>query len=928
MAKVASNSANVKGPRRDAQRLAHRHAPFLRRLIGQRPAFVAQLLEEGPDACWSRLLRRLGQMKRYTGDTLERHLRLARQDMALLSGLADLSGEWTTARAAEALTGFADRAIDLALRAALQPLLASGRLTQSRVEDCGLVCLALGKLGAGELNYSSDADLIFFFDEQKVARHDGGDPVDLFVKVVRDFTSLLQERNEHGYVLRVDLRLRPDPNATPAVMSMAAAEHYYHSSALTWERAAFTRARVIAGDGDAGAAFLKRLEGWIWRRSMDFTAIRDIHDMRLHMAEHFGQEEWRADGFDLKRGQGGIREAEFMLQMHQLIHGGRLATLRQTRTSIGLAALAEAGIMRRGDAEAISAAYQQLRRIEHRLQMMEDAQTHIVPADEAERQALAALCGFRRVSSFVRHLQSCCNRISRRYQKLFDGGRSVSRNMPHEKQVLSQRLAKLGFGGSAFETLGRWRVGRYRALRTMRAQAALEALMPDLLPIIGKAAEPDFVLARLDDLLERLPSGVQFLELLETNPRLLNLFARILASSPPLATALARTPSLLDAVFDSSFFVPPASAALLRSELAAIVNHAAGDVRLDSIARWLAEKRFQIGVLLIDGLVDGRIAARMRSWIMDAVVDEVAAIAQQSIVRSHGSVKDQQFVILALGGWGGEALMPDSDLDMVCLFSGVHDSLSVGKNPLSAVQYFNRLTQRLTAYLEAQGPYGAMAAVDTRLRPSGNKGLLCVTIESFAAYERNDAWTWEHLALTRMRCVHGDGAAAIAAGRAALGKARSWSHIRADTVSMRHEIAQHKPPQGPFDIKLLPGGLIDLEFIVQACLLDEAQRHRDILGADIGTAISRLAESGRLDAQQAGALDDGYARLIAIRSLLSLCAQGDATQTLPAPIQPLLMRALRCKRITQISSRLLTIRCEVARVWAGIFNEERKIDDD
>jgi [glutamine synthetase] adenylyltransferase / [glutamine synthetase]-adenylyl-L-tyrosine phosphorylase len=913
------NTENMNRSWQSAAALAGRHAPFLRRLLADLPNVPLELAKYGIDACYAKRLERLKRARNKLTDrpAIAALLRRTRAEVALLVALADISGIWSVMKAAAALSRFAEMAIDLALRTALAPMLARGAFNVTNYEASGLTCLALGKLGAGELNYSSDVDLIFLFDETVLTTASGDDPLDLLLRVVRDFSDLLQSRDEHGYVLRVDLRLRPDPHSTPAVISMAAADIYYQSSALTWERAAFTRARAVAGDIQAGEAFLQRLSPWVWRRSLDFTAIRDIHNMRLHMANHFGQQEWQAPGFDLKRGLGGIREVEFILQMHQLIHGGRLPSLRCSLTLAGLQAIAELGLLHAKDIAILQKNYTWLRRTEHRLQMLEDAQTHSVPEDASQRTALAKLCGYRTIANFDAQLAKNCTQIHRLYLRLAHAADSAAVGLPRDDIALNQRLVELGFGEQAAAMVQQWRTDRFRALRTARAQAALESLLPDFLAVLAKSPSPDTLLARVNDLLERLPSGVQFLELLDTNRKLLDLLGRVLLHSPLLASRLAQHPDLLDAVFDTSFFVAPTSAAQMRSELEMLLGSARDETQIEKIARWQAEKQFQIAVLVIDGLIDGRAAARAYAWIMDVVVGSVADIATHNFARSHGIVAGGALIVIALGGWGGEALMSQSDIDFICLYTGNHDSRSTAEQSLSATHYFNRLSQRLIGYLTAQSAYGPMAEIDTRLRPSGNQGLLCVTVESFIAYQRDTAWTWEHLALTRARYIYGPGEAALAQANAILQSPRDGRKLRQDVREMRADIALHKPPQGMLDFKLMPGGLIDIEFITQYL-----QLRMGISTPMIDTALAELGTNGALTAAQATALAAVYLRQIATRLVLGLCADGDASAEPPPKVQqPLIARAYGQKKYHLALAQLKKDTQKVHAIWADIFQE-------
>ncbi len=922
MTKTDDNTKIMNRSWQNAAAIAARTSPFLSRLLADLPKLTDELATTGAAVAFAKRIARLKRARTKLADkpNIAKILRRTRAEVALLVAMADISEHWSVMEAAAALSLFAQVAIDLALRAAIAPLLARGAFNIDTYEDCGLACLALGKLGAGELNYSSDVDLIFLFDEVVLTTASGGDPLDLLLRVVRDFTDLLQTADAHGYVLRVDLRLRPDPNSTPAVLSMAAADIYYQSAALTWERAAFTRARAVAGDIKAGEAFLQRLSRWIWRRSLDFTAIRDIHDLRLHMADHFGQAEWQAPGYDLKRGPGGIREVEFVLQMHQLIHGGRLPALRAANTISGLQAIADAGLLPTKDVARLQNCYSWLRRTEHRLQMLEDAQTHSVPDDTDQRSVLASICGYRSVAAFDKQLKTQCAQVHRIYTRLTEIHCRIDNGLPRDDKSLTQWLGTLGFGVQATPMVQLWRTDRFRAMRTARAQDAMESLLPDFLTVLAKSPEPNILLARVNDLLERLPSGVQFLELLDTNRKLLDLLGRVLLHSPILANRLAQHPDLLDAVFDASFFVPPETSAHLRDELDMLLGAARDEGQIEKVARWQAEKKFQIAVLLIDGLMDGRAAARAYAWVMDAIIAVVADIATCNFERNHGKINGGGLIILALGGQGGEAMMSQSDIDLVCLYTGRHDSCSTVGQSLSATHYFNRLAQRFIGYLTAQTAYGPMADIDTRLRPSGHQGLLCVTVDSFIQYQREQAWVWEHLALTRARCIYGPGSYVVAMAAMILRSPRNIDKMMQDVAQMRKDVATHKPPKGSLDFKLMSGGLIDIEFITQVCQLRTAAHHPDVIAPSIEHALQALGKADALAIDDARALIAIYQRMISARLLLGLCAEGDATrEPLPKVQQALFARAYGRSKYRLALAQVIKDAQKVNNIWQRIF---------
>ncbi len=895
--------------------LAAAEAPFLKNLLLDHKVIVRDLGVHGPDAMIAAVLKALNI----------HNLRQSRAKTALIVALADLAGQWSLEESTRALSDFADAAIACALQAAVWPALKAGKLRlvgkpkllkPADIAHAGLVCLGLGKLGGRELNYSSDVDLIFVFDERKVTAADGGDATAELVRVVQQFCRILDERTEDGYVARVDLRLRPDPNVMPVALSMAAAEVYYHNMAHTWERAAFTRARVVAGDMVAGQAFLKALEPWIWRRSLDFTAIKDIHDLRLHMADHFGQDEVRTAGLDIKRGPGCIREIEFMLQMVQLIHGGRQPALRASHTIEGLAKLVEPGHLSQKEADGLIDSYRFWRTIEHRLQMRHDEQTHTLPIDDDERSAVARLAGFKTLkqldAAVIKHSKS----VQALYLKRFDTTTANTHTLPHDPLALKAALKPMRLGQGVEAMVERWRRGHYRALRSPRAQQALENLMPDIFAQLSKAIDAPIALARLDDVLERLPSGVAFLELLDRNRPLLKTLLDILDLAPALGAELARQPGLLDAMLDPRFHVLPETMDVLDKDLATLLDISRSD-RVETIARWLAEKRFQVGVHLIMGSISGLAAAEALARLADIIVRYLADAAVASFQAIYGKISGGGLNIIAMGSWGGGVLAPGSDLDMVIVFSGRYDTPSTGKSSLTATHYYNRLGQRLIGWLTAHSAYGVMAEVDTRLRPSGDKGLLAVTTESFAKYQQADAWTWEHMALTRARLVYGSDKNVMKACQQTLARKRDWQKTRADILDMRQDINTHKPPQGLWDMKLSAGGLVDLEFIVQALML----RHSMGPVPDIDTALSKLAKAGHISGRLASDMTTALTVMLCVRVVLRQCLDGDATQNpLPMAIKPVLAKSMGCKNYADAARLLKRSMADVRKAWALVFD--------
>ncbi|MCD2315612.1 bifunctional [glutamine synthetase] adenylyltransferase/[glutamine synthetase]-adenylyl-L-tyrosine phosphorylase [Sphingomonas sp. IC-11] len=825
-------------------------------------------------------------------------LRLARRRLALQVAIGDLSGMFDLSAVTHRLTNFADLALDQAIHTAILE-------RTPGAAPKGFVAIALGKQGSRELNYSSDIDPIFLFDPRTLPTRHNEEPVDAAVRIGRRVIELLQARDADGYVLRVDLRLRPTPEVTPIAVPVDAAIVYYESQALPWERAAFIRARPAAGDLALGQSFLDAIRPFIWRRSLDFGAIGEIVEITRRIRDHHSQGQTFGPGYDLKRGRGGIREVEFFAQIHQLIHGGRDPALRIGDTRSALAALAAAGRIDPAEARALTDAYVALRTAEHRVQMIDDRQTHSLPTGEA-LDRVARLDGREDGAALLAHLLPHVTRVAEIFDRLAAPGAAALSTDPDK---LCGQLADAGFGDTevALARIRSWRAGRYPALRSAAAQTALEAVLPGLIGALAEAPEPEAALNRLDRLFERLPSAVNIFRLLEARPALAVLLVQLLSHAPTLADELARRPDLLDGLIDASAFEPVPDIAELAAEMR-VRRGSDYQAQLDHVRRIVADRRFALGAQIIAGASDPLAVAAGYSRVAEAAIDVLAQAAVDEFARPHGLVPESEFVILALGRLGGGALTHASDLDLVYLFTGDFAAESDGPKPLGATLYYNRLAQRVSAALSVPTAAGPLYPIDTRLRPSGNQGPLVVNFESFARYQRESAWTWEHMALTRARPVFGSPAARAALQAIisdVLAGNRPERDIVGDALKMRAEMATHKPPAGPLDAKLLPGGLVDLEFAVH---VRQLQTHRGF-DPHLGRAIEALDLAPSL-----GPAHDLLTRMIVTLRLVA----PDATQPDMPATRALIARALRLDDWPAVVAALDSARQEVTAAWKGV----------
>ncbi|HEX6442511.1 MAG TPA: bifunctional [glutamine synthetase] adenylyltransferase/[glutamine synthetase]-adenylyl-L-tyrosine phosphorylase [Stellaceae bacterium] len=865
------------------------NSPFLSRIAAEEWIFLTRLVEAGPDPLFDELRADTTRHADGGENTAElmRRLRVARRRVALLAGVAELAGGWTLERQMAALSGFADAAIGAAIRHLLRGGAAKGLLSPADPDDpeadTGLIVLGMGKLGGGELNYSSDIDLILLYDASRPAQRLGDNPQAFFVRLARDLVRILDERTGDGYVFRTDLRLRPDPRSTPLALSVPAALTYYESVGQNWERAALIKARQVAGDQSAGQRFLAELQPFIWRRHLDFAAIQDIHSIKRQIQAHKGGGRIAVEGHDIKTGRGGIREVEFFAQTQQLIWGGRIRGLRVAPTCTALRRLAATGRIDGETAETLITNYRFLRRVEHRLQMRDDAQIHRLPSDPEGIAALAAFLGYADGEAFAAELRAQLASVEKHYAELFEEaptlagpGNLVFTGTEDDPETLAT-LKALGFlGPSRVAAMVRdWHHGRMRATRSQRAREILTELVPELLRIFGGTAQSDTALARFDQFLSRLPAGVQLFSLFQANPGLLSLVADIMAEAPSLAASLAQRPALLDAVLTAEFTAALPDRAGLAVDLAALLTGARDFAEtLDLLRRWAGERRFQVGVQLLHQRIDGGRAGEALADIAETAIAALLPAVEADFGRLHGEVPGGAFAVIAMGRLGSREMSLASDLDLIMVYDAPEDGVgSIGPRPLPVSTYFARLSQRLISAITAPTAEGRLYEVDMRLRPSGESGPIATSLAGFAHYQREEAWTWEHLALTRARPIGGDPALcarAAAAIATALRRPRGPERLVLDVADMRRRIAEAHPRPSPWDLRNRAGGLIDLEFIVQYLVLREAARTPEVLHRETGGALTALGEVGVLPPQAVRELTDALALLRHLRGLLAL----------------------------------------------------------
>jgi glutamate-ammonia-ligase adenylyltransferase len=897
--KADMNRQAQSGEREDALDRAQRFSPFLREALQARPEIGEAFMERGSMAAAELALSA-------AADTVEAELRRQRHGLALAVALGDLAGEMPLGQVTRLLSDFADHAIDQAVRAAI-----TERVPEA--ESGGFAVIAMGKLGSRELNYSSDVDLMLLFDPETLPRRGRDDAGEAAVRVGRRIIEILQKRTAEGYVQRVDLRLRPSPEVTPIALPVDAAISHYESSALPWERAAFIRARAAAGDIELGQRFLDSIQPFVWRRSLDFGVIEEVRQISARIRDHFAQNAQIGLGYDLKRGRGGIREVEFYVQIQQMIHGGRDTSVRAAATLDAIDALFAAGRLEEEVARELAETYRLLRTIEHRVQMIEDAQTHLLPAEPAALDNVARLHGLDGGDALLGLLRPHVDRTGEMFDSLSPGER---RHLSNNRNILQGELKSLGFEdpAAAARHIADWRSGKARSLRSPAASQAFEAMLPGLLQAVAVGADPDHALNRLGDIVERLSSGVNFFRLLEARPPLVRLLAKVLAHAPILADQLARRPELFEGLFDASSFALPPPAEEFADLLSQTMAGHPYDLALDRARRVVNERRFALGVQLIDGHRDPLKISLGYARVAEGTLQALARLATEEFEQAHGRIDGGELVILGLGRLGGCALTYASDLDIIYLHTAPPDGRSDGRKPLGPNDYFNRLASRVTAALSVPTAAGPLYDIDTRLRPEGATGMLIVSLDAFEQYQRRNAWTWEHMALCRARPVSGSPEVRERASGvidSILRTERDAQKVVKDAVKMRADMQRHKPPRSELDVKLGPGGLVDLEFAVHVLQLTR----RVGLDPRLDVAIDALAAEGLLSRNIA----DAQKLLTRMLVMMRLVAPGDVKPT--AGTWHLVATACGAASWDELLAQHEAARQSIRELWDGIKRE-------
>jgi [glutamine synthetase] adenylyltransferase / [glutamine synthetase]-adenylyl-L-tyrosine phosphorylase len=864
-------------------------------------------------------------------------LRRMKAEAALLIALCDIGGVWPVMQVTAALTELAVRSVQSALRYLLRQETERGRILppdpDRPEDDSGLIVLAMGKMGAGELNYSSDIDLIVFFDSNAPTLAADIEPHPFFVRVTQGLSRLLQQRSSGGYVFRVDLRLRPDPASTQVAISTDAALHYYEREGRTWERAAMIKARPCAGDIKAGEALLTELAPFVWRKHLDFAALADVHDMKRQMQTYRGQTEIAVEGHNVKIGRGGIREIEFFAQTQQLIAGGRHPKLRVRPTLEALDVLASNNWITIEARDQMSTAYLFLRRVEHRLQMVADEQTHTLPDSAEAMERFARFLGYESRALFAKELLGHLTIVQGHYGKLFEGDPTGSEKLPAvdysvgpDDPRLLERLAALGFKKpvAVAGTVQQWLAGDYRVFRNEATRGSFIEFLPALIAGLADAEQPDDAVAAFDDFLTALQRGGRLISLLSQNRELVALVALILGAAPRLGDMLARQPQLMDGLIDPRFFGAMPDQRELSARLAATLADAYSyEEFLDRLRMFGQESLFLIGTRILSGTLSASHAGLAFADVAEGIVDTVHGLVTDHFAAQHGRIKGQRTAILAMGRLGSREMTATSDLDLILLYDYDHEEPdSDGERSLQGAHYFARFTQRLISAFRTRTNHGVLYEVDMRLRPSGRAGPLASRLDSFAQYQETDAWTWEHMALTRARVISSspefrreiEGII-----RKVLTRPRNAAIVAIDVADMRRAIALEKGENDIWDLKYAAGGLVDIDFIAQYLQLVHAANRPEILDVSTLRVIENAGRLGVLPRAWVETLRFAASLYHDLTQVLRLCVNGKFKPDVAGEdLLRVMARAGDDPDFSTLEARVRETQTEVRRVFVEI----------
>lgn len=928
-------------------------SPYLYGIVSAKPETLAYALSKDINTQMEEIiLRATNAWRDEDGEPLSeavvmRELRQARQQASLSLALYDLAKITSAKDTTQYLSDVASATLTASFDHLLIEAHDRGKVVLKDVKQpsqgSGLIVLGMGKLGAGELNYSSDIDIVVFFEADAEIVEDRGEATDVFAKMARRLIHIMQHYTRDGYVFRTDLRLRPDPGSTPLAFPIEAAMHYYESRGQNWERAAYIKARPVAGDIEAGARFLAELQPFIFRKYLDFAAIADIHSIKRQIHAHRGLGDINVEGHNVKLGRGGIREIEFFVQTQQLIAGGRNPDLRVCRTDDAMAKLVEAQWLDEATADRLLESYWYLRDLEHRIQMVADQQLHQLPEDKDELKIIALMMGDKTTKAFSKNLFKHLNAVETGYADLFeqeaglsDEAGNLSFTSEDDDPDTLKTLEKFGYKrpSDIVRIVRNWHRGRYRATQSEKARERLTELGPQLLKSFGNAKQPDDALLKFDAFLSGLPAGIQLFSLLNNNPSLLTMLQTIMTCAPRLADIIAHRPHIFDGMLDPAALSELPTRHYLEERLDLFLEGADYyEIVLDRLRIFNAEQKFLIGIRLLTGAITGTRAAIALSDLADLMICQALRAVEEEVASKHGTIPGGKIAILGMGKIASREMTAGSDVDMILIYDHDKDvmesDVSEGQRALDPVRYYARLTQRLIAALSAPTAEGVLYEVDLRLRPSGNKGPVATSVKAFSKYQREEAWVWEHMALSRARCVAGDAELVEkvhAEITSILSAERNHAKLVKEVTKMRKLIDQEKPPKNSWDFKLIPGGLVDIEFIVQYLSLRERAKGWEPLTHETSTSyLLEVLAIPQLGVEKSDELASALKLWTELSQMIKLCIEGEfELEDAPSGFQDVILRSVNLPDMNILQTEIDTTSKRIRKIFTEVVRLSEK----
>ncbi|MCH9844647.1 MAG: bifunctional [glutamine synthetase] adenylyltransferase/[glutamine synthetase]-adenylyl-L-tyrosine phosphorylase [Alphaproteobacteria bacterium] len=872
---------------------------FLRNLYDKNPQWLDEWQNNGQD--FDDFLRQIKALNQQTDEArFMAQARLLKTQMAFNIALNDLSGIADFTTTTQQITMMAEQLIQQCFQFTLKKMRDSLDFTSSYIDDasCGFTIIALGKLGAGELNYSSDVDLLLLYDDTKFTPRNQPRAEQIIQQFVRYFINLIEKRTHEGYLFRSDLRLRPNPSSTPPAMKMGTALIYYESIARNWERMVMIRANPIAGDIALGQEFLQQISPFIWRRSIDYSTLEDIHNLQQQMLKkshidinaNIGGNKWA--GYNVKTGKGGIRSCEFYVQMLQLLWGGKYPDLRQRGMFDAISNLHRQDYIDDKVKQHLLFAYPYLRTLEHRLQMQNDLQIQTLPKNEQDMEIVAQFSGYENSDDFLSHLAQITEQCQKNYDDLLQD--FIAPTAPTHQAHINNTIANAQQSDKTNDNIHHlihqlpftqkttiidgitlWQNGELRATSSERARHLLTVLLPDILEHLAQTLNPDQAFIGFDKFLNALPAGVQLFALFKAHPPLLPIIATIMGNAPQLANMLSQNPELLEIFLEDSD-IPTDKQSAIRAMQNRLPPNADYEDILSHVRIFTREMQFIIGCQILDGTVPITQNAQYLCALAEAGIQMLADATQAEFIKQYGHCGE--FAVIAMGKFGSRLLLPHSDLDLVFLYQTTQET-SDGKKSLFAPAYYQKFAQRLVSALTVATHSGELYQVDLRLRPWGNDGAIANKLDSYHSYYRDDAFSFEKIALSRARAIYASddfrGQIEQVMHEILETKPENIADFIHDIADMRVKISATHPASGLFNIKHKRGGLVEVEFIVQVLYLDAltnnepANNNMPYLN-DYHAIIGHLVKRQFLQADEGACLIDALEFYISLQAGLRL----------------------------------------------------------